>query len=89
MAKARDGGGPSDGGGGDMEARVAKLEAHVEHIRDDITEMKSTLGTVSSQVTDLSTDMNREFRAQIRWSITTIAAVVLGFLGVIAAIVFS
>ncbi|MTI10520.1 hypothetical protein [Curvivirga aplysinae] len=33
---------PMGGDGGDgMEARVAKLETHVEHIREDIGELKS------------------------------------------------
>jgi hypothetical protein len=31
------------GGGGDMEARIAKLEAHVEHIQSDIIEIKTDL----------------------------------------------
>jgi hypothetical protein len=43
------------GGGGDgvvMEQRVARLEENIVHIRSDVGEIKGSLGTVNSQVTE-------------------------------------
>jgi hypothetical protein len=33
----------SGGGGGDMEARIAKLESDVEHIKTDVSEIKTDI----------------------------------------------
>lgn len=38
------GNGTSNGGGGDMEARVAKLETHVEYIRRDVDALVKGVG---------------------------------------------
>lgn len=51
---------PSDfaGNGGGMEARVAKLEAHVEHIREEIgklSSMPTNLAIVTTRVDHLPT----------------------------------
>ncbi|MFU2145887.1 hypothetical protein ACM55O_06160 [Hafnia paralvei] len=47
-----------DGGGNDMlEARVAKLEANVEHIASDTTDIKMNLRKTSSDVSDLKTEL--------------------------------
>ena len=47
----------SDDGGTEppMEARLAKLEATVEHIQNDLTEIKSNMKDVSSQITAIRT----------------------------------
>lgn len=45
------------GDGGMLEARVAKLEANVEHIASDATEIKQNLKTTSSDVSKLVTDL--------------------------------
>lgn len=36
-----------------MEARVAKLESHVEYIRADIAELKSAVKSISSEMVEL------------------------------------
>lgn len=46
--KSGDGGGNSGG----MEARVAKLEAHMEHVLQDVSLMKADVGTLK---TDMAT----------------------------------
>ncbi|PHM60616.1 hypothetical protein Xsto_03815 [Xenorhabdus stockiae] len=45
------------GGGGDMEARVAKLESDVEHIKATMSDMKSDLKTITSDVGIVKTDV--------------------------------
>ncbi len=43
----------SSGGGGDdsgLEARVSKLEAHMEHLREDVSEVKTTLSTIDDKL---------------------------------------
>jgi len=37
-------------GGEPLEARVAKLEAHVEHIREDTAEIKTTLSKLGDRM---------------------------------------
>jgi len=44
--KSGDGGGNSGG----MEARVAKLEAHMEHVLQDVSLMKADVGTLKTDV---------------------------------------
>lgn len=50
--------GNGNNGGGGMEVRIAKLEAHTEHIQSDITEIKSELK-----------DFRKEVKADFRWLI--------------------
>lgn len=63
-------GGPHDG---DMEARVAKLEASMQHVERDIADIKQDL---------------REFRSQthsdLRWMLGAMAAAFLILLGAMA-----
>lgn len=40
-------------GGGDMEARVAKLESHIEYMRRDIAELKTDAKGIGSDVSEL------------------------------------
>lgn len=61
------------GGGGDMEARVAKLESDVEYIKRDISEIKEDLK-------DIKKDAKSDFRTLFAALIT----VALGLAGMMA-----
>lgn len=79
--KGGGGGGTSDG----ME-RVAKLEAHMEHVLSDMAEVKHVLGTISGQLSELPT--RSDLRAW-KWQWTaigfaTIAVVIGGIIGGLA-----
>lgn len=52
-------GGPSGpgGGGGMLEARVARLEVDVEYIKRDVAEIKTSLGKVVSDVGDIKVSL--------------------------------
>lgn len=50
-----DHGSGGDGYNGDMEARVAKLEAGIEYIQRDISELKGELRTVNTAITSIRT----------------------------------
>ncbi|CAN5256807.1 hypothetical protein BH10PSE19_BH10PSE19_10150 [soil metagenome] len=50
-----------NGGSMDLESRVAVLEAHVEHIRDDIREIKTEIKEVISEVKGLRSEMQSNF----------------------------
>ncbi len=41
------------GGGSDLEARVAKLESHIEYIRRDIADLKADAKTIGGDVSAL------------------------------------
>jgi hypothetical protein len=43
------------GGGGGLDGRVAKLEAHVGHIQTDVTEIKTLLGNLGGALQHLPT----------------------------------
>ncbi|WP_373225189.1 hypothetical protein [Enterobacter cloacae complex sp. ESBL7] len=49
--------GSGNGGGGNMEARVAKLEATIEHIASDVTDIKTEARQISTNVSSLKTDV--------------------------------
>lgn len=65
--------GSGNGGGGNMEARVAKLESDAEYIKRDIHEIKERLKDIRS---DAKTDFRMLFGA--------IIAVALGLAGLMA-----
>lgn len=47
-------GGPSGpGGGGMLDARVARLESDVEHIRQDIADVKDSVKVLTADTTDI------------------------------------
>lgn len=49
---------PSDGGNsGGMEPRIAKLEAHVEHMRGDIGELKADVRALKADTTQMRSDL--------------------------------
>jgi len=70
-------GGSGDGTNGGMEARVAKLEAHMEHIREDVGRLKDVpveLAALKTKVDHLPTK---------GWMVTALC----GALSVVAALV--
>lgn len=78
------GGGTSDG----MEGRVAKLEAHMEHLQADVAEVKADLKSVLSTLTQLPTKRDLD---TWRWQwlaigIAVIALTVGGITGGLALI---
>lgn len=55
-----------DGGGNGLEARVAKLEAYVTIIRDDITEIHSEIKSFRNE-TSLLREGIAEVKTSIKW----------------------
>lgn len=51
--KGNTGGSRTPPGGGDMEARVAKLESHIEYMRRDIADLKADAKGIGSDVSGL------------------------------------
>jgi len=45
--------GGSDGGGSDLEARVAKLESHVEYMRRDISDLRTDVKAMSADLVSM------------------------------------
>ncbi len=70
MNDAASGGGPPDPG---MDARVAKLEAHMEHIQSDITDIKADVR-----------EMKRDARTDFRLLFGAVIFVALGLAGLMA-----
>ncbi|EOD7312979.1 MULTISPECIES: hypothetical protein [Proteus] len=62
-----------DGGGGDMELRVAKLESDVEYIKRDISEIKDDIK-----------DIKKDAKSDFRMLFGAIIAVALGLAGLMA-----
>ena len=52
-----------DGGGGNMEARITKLEADVGHIQTDVADIKADLRQLS-----------KDARNDVRWLLGTMGA---------------
>jgi hypothetical protein len=57
------------GGGGNMEARVAKLESDVEYIKADISDIKA-------DIREMKKDHRADFRMVIGMQFTTILGVI-------------
>lgn len=49
--------GGGDGGGDEMQARVAKLESDVEYIKRDIAEVKSDIKSIDSRLSAIEKDI--------------------------------
>lgn len=47
--------GGGDGISGDMDGRVSRLEAHMEHVREDMRDIKSSLGQIADKLNQLPT----------------------------------
>ncbi|MDJ0087675.1 hypothetical protein [Pantoea allii] len=65
--------GGGSGGGGDMQSRVAKLEADVEHIKNSIKDIKDDVR-----------EMKRDARTDFRLLFGALIAVALGLAGLMA-----
>jgi hypothetical protein len=54
------------GGGGELEARVAQLETHVQYIRRDLDSLKDDVrefrGETKAELSNIRTDMKVDFR---------------------------
>ena len=70
----------TSGGGGDMEARIAKLEADVSYIKEHIRDVKSESKELRSDIKELRRDTDRDFRILFGAIIT----VALGLAGLMA-----
>ncbi|EOU3145683.1 hemolysin XhlA [Yersinia enterocolitica] len=46
------------GGGDDMQARVAKIESHIEYIRRDIEELKTDVKSIDGRLTTIETGIS-------------------------------
>lgn len=68
--------GSSDGGGGNMESRVAKLESDVEYIKRDIQDIKSDLREIKK---DARSDFRMLFGAIITTTLGLAAIIAKGF----------
>lgn len=64
--KGGDTGNGNPPGGGDLEARVAKLEAHAEYIRRDLDSLREDVrefrGETKSDLSTIKSDMRTDFR---------------------------
>lgn len=69
--------GNGNGGGDDMQSRVAKLEADVEYIKRDISEIKSDVKAIDSRLTKIETGIG-SIKTTIKAS-TAVISVVLAF----------
>lgn len=82
--KAEGGGGTSGGG---MEARLAKLEAHVEHIQSDLAKLATVPADIAGMKGAMVTTdyLNAAFDKHLRWTslivgiMITVAAAILKF----------
>lgn len=75
-----------DGGGddGDMEARIAKLEASMEHVQEDIRDIKADLRGFRDQVHDDFKSDRSTARAEFLWLVGGAIAAVTVLVGVMA-----
>ncbi len=81
----------NNGGGGDLEARVAKLESDVEYIKRDISEIKVRQQAFIERTEDNFKEVRQEFKAvrsemknDFRMLFGAIIAVALGLAGLMA-----
>ena len=76
----------SDSGGGEgLEARVAKLEAAVEHIQADMAEIRVRPPyAFKAQVHDDFKDLRADMRSDFRWTISVLAGGAVGLAGLMA-----
>ena len=80
--KAGGGGGTSNG----MEGRVTRLEVHMEHIREDLTEIKGDLKATLSKLGDMPTKSDL-WSWKLQWTaigIGMVALIVGGIIGGLA-----
>lgn len=80
IAALKSGGG--DGTSGDMDGRVSKLEAHVDHIRDDMRDVKADLKAIIGTLGKMPTKSDLD-----TWKWQWLAASVAIFAVVVGTIV--
>jgi hypothetical protein len=74
------------GGGGDggFEARIAKLEAAVEHIQADTTDIKGEVRGLRNEVNNGLREIRTEASSSFRWLIALMGGSVVGLAGLSA-----
>lgn len=50
-----------------LEARVARIEAHIEHIDEDIRSMKQDISGIRSALIDMSFKLNAQMWSNFKW----------------------
>jgi predicted nucleic acid-binding Zn-ribbon protein len=72
-----------------MEQRVAKLEADVTMLRDDMVDVKTRLAVAESNIKDMRDDI-RSIKDDTKWLRRTITnAIIVSVVGGIVAIIFT
>lgn len=78
----------SGNGGGDLEARVAKLESDVEYIKHDIAEIKTDIKDTRKDITSIKTDLS-ELKGShthvVRLMYLILGSIVTGVIGLLFA----
>lgn len=69
-----------DGGGGDMQSRIAKLESSVEYIQRDITDIKDDIKGIRTELKEQRELHHKDFRIMFG----ALIAVALGLAGLMA-----
>lgn len=67
-----------------MEARVAKLEAAVEHIQSDVADLKADLRQFKSEMHDDMSAIRAEARSDFRYLLSALVVGALGLAGLMA-----
>ena len=67
-----------------MEARVAKLEAAVEHIQADVADLKSEFRSFRTQTHDDLASLNGRLWTMFLWLVAALAATAVGLAGLMA-----
>ena len=83
--QARLKGGDGDGTYGGMEGRVSKLEAHMEHMREDMAEVKGDLKTLIDSVAKLPTRSDLS-SWKLQWTGLAVAAIAIVVGGIIGGL---
>lgn len=78
------GGGTSDG----MDGRVSKLEAHMEHVREDMRDIKNVLGDVATKLDRLNDLPTKADLAswKLQWTALSFAVVAIVIGGIIGGL---
>lgn len=79
--KSGSGSGTSDG----MDGRVSKLEAHMEHVREDMAEIKTDLKSLIGKVSELPTSRDL-WSWKWQWTAVCIGAIALIVGGIIGGL---
>lgn len=70
-----------------MDQRIARVEAHVEHIQSDVSELKLDLRRVDDKLDALALSTEKGFASLTRWGIglyiTLVAGMATGFMWII------